>query len=44
MKMDYDNLLGKAAYFDLLQGESSVLEKMVREHQDPPVKDAEEAG
>ncbi|EOH97730.1 hypothetical protein [Enterococcus pallens] len=44
MKMDYDNLLGKAAYFDLLQGESSILEKMVREHQDPPVKDAEEAG
>lgn len=39
MKMDYDNLLGKAAYFDLLQGESAVLEKMMREH-----KDAQEAG
>ena len=44
MKMDYDNLLGKAAYFDLLQGESSVLEKMVREQKDPPAKNAEEVG
>ena len=44
MKMDYDNLLGKAAYFDLLQGESSVLEKIMREHQDSPAKDAEEVG
>ncbi|MEO1769992.1 hypothetical protein [Candidatus Enterococcus ferrettii] len=44
MKMDYDNLLGKAAYFDLLQGESSVLEKFVREQQDAVVKDAKEAG
>ncbi len=44
MKMDYDNLLGKAAYFDLLQGENSVLEKIVREQKDPPAKNAEEAG
>ncbi|MGG5315219.1 hypothetical protein [Enterococcus sp. AZ072] len=44
MKMDYDNLLGKAAYFDLLQGESSVLEKFMREQRDTPVKDAKEAG
>ncbi|MBO1308546.1 hypothetical protein JZO70_20395 [Enterococcus sp. 669A] len=44
MKMDYDNLLGKAAYFDLLQGESSILEKMVREQKDQPAKTAEEVG
>ncbi|WP_242704001.1 hypothetical protein [Enterococcus sp. 669A] len=44
MKMDYDNLLGKAAYFDLLQGESSILEKIVREQKDPPAKNAEEVG
>ncbi|MBO1308882.1 hypothetical protein JZO70_22125 [Enterococcus sp. 669A] len=44
MKMDYDNLLGKAAYFDLLQGESSLLEKMVREQKDAPAKNAEEVG
>ena len=44
MKMDYDNLLSKAAYFDLLQGESAVLEKIVREHKDAPVKDAQEVG
>nr|WP_242703762.1 hypothetical protein [Enterococcus sp. 669A] len=44
MKMDYDNLLSKAAYFDLLQGESSILEKMVREQKDPPAKNAEEVG
>ena len=29
MKMDYDNLLRKAAYFDLLQSESSLIEKKV---------------
>lgn len=44
MKMDYDNLLGKAAYFDLLQGESAVLEKIVREHRETSIKNAEEAG
>ncbi len=44
MKMDYDNLLNKAAYFDLLQGESSILEKIVREHKDGPVKEAQEVG
>ncbi|WP_242703777.1 hypothetical protein [Enterococcus sp. 669A] len=44
MKMDYDNLLSKAAYFDLLQGESSLLEKMVREQKDAPAKNAEEVG
>lgn len=44
MKMDYDNLLNKAAYFDLLQGESATLEKIVREHKDAPVKDAQEVG
>nr|WP_242704054.1 hypothetical protein [Enterococcus sp. 669A] len=44
MKMDYDNLLGKAAYFDLLQGESAVLERMVREHKDVPAEDIQEAG
>ncbi|MBO1305741.1 hypothetical protein JZO70_06205 [Enterococcus sp. 669A] len=44
MKMDYDNLLSKAAYFDLLQGESAILEKIVREHQDAPVKEAREVG
>lgn len=30
MKMDYDSLLSKSAYFDLLQGESYVLEKLQR--------------
>lgn len=44
MKMDYDNLLSKAAYFDLLQGESSILEKFVREHQDLSAKKAQEVG
>ena len=44
MKMDYDNLLSKAAYFDLLQGESALLERMVREQQDAPVKEVQEAG
>ena len=44
MKMDYDNLLSKAAYFDLLQGESALLEQMVREHKDVPAKDIQEAG
>ncbi|EOH97337.1 hypothetical protein [Enterococcus pallens] len=44
MKMDYDNLLSKAAYFDLLQGESALLERMVREQQDAPVKEAQEVG
>ena len=44
MKMDYDNLLSKAAYFDLLQGESALLERMVREQQAAPVKEAQEAG
>lgn len=44
MKMDYDNLLNKAAYFDLLQGESSVLEKMIREHKGTTRKAAQEAG
>lgn len=44
MKMDYDNLLSKAAYFDLLQGESAVLERMVREHKDVPAQDIQEAG
>ena len=44
MKMDYDNLLGKAAYFDLLQGESALLEKLVREHRETSIKNAEEAG
>lgn len=44
MKMDYDNLLNKAAYFDLLQGESALLEKMVQEQQEAPVKEAQEVG
>lgn len=44
MKMDYDNLLSKAAYFDLLQGESALLERMIREQQDAPVKEAQEVG
>ncbi|MEO1769609.1 hypothetical protein [Candidatus Enterococcus ferrettii] len=44
MKMDYDNLLSKAAYFDLLQGESSVLERIVREHKDISAEDTQEAG
>ncbi|MGG5314916.1 hypothetical protein [Enterococcus sp. AZ072] len=44
MKMDYDNLLSKAAYFDLLQGENSLMERMVREQQDAPVKEAQEVG
>ncbi|MEO1772669.1 hypothetical protein [Candidatus Enterococcus ferrettii] len=44
MKMDYDNLLSKAAYFDLLQGENSLMERMVREQQDVPVKEAQEVG
>ncbi|MEO1769659.1 hypothetical protein [Candidatus Enterococcus ferrettii] len=44
MKMDYDNLLSKAAYFDLLQGENSLMERMVREQQDTPAKEAQEVG
>ncbi|MGG5317798.1 hypothetical protein IGI49_002537 [Enterococcus sp. AZ071] len=44
MKMDYDNLLSKSAYFDLLQGESALLERMVREQKDAPVKEAQEVG
>ena len=44
MKMDYDNLLSKAAYFDLLQGESALLERIVREQRDAPVKEAQEVG
>nr|WP_034694150.1 hypothetical protein [Enterococcus pallens] len=44
MKMDYDNLLSKAAYFDLLQGESALLERMVREQKDAPIKEAQEVG
>nr|WP_242704407.1 hypothetical protein [Enterococcus sp. 665A] len=44
MKMDYDNLLSKAAYFDLLQGESTLLERIVREQQEIPDKAAQEAG
>lgn len=44
MKMDYDNLLSKAAYFDLLQGESSILEKFVREHKDVSANKAQEVG
>ncbi|MEO1768831.1 hypothetical protein JZO67_000770 [Enterococcus sp. 665A] len=44
MKMDYDNLLSKSAYFDLLQGESALLERMVREQRDTPVKEAQEVG
>lgn len=31
LKMDYDNLVNKAAYFDLLQGESFALERAVKE-------------
>lgn len=31
MKMDYDNLVSKAAYFDLLQGETIILEKIAEE-------------
>ena len=43
MKMDYDNLLRKAAYFDLLQGENGILERTVkREREAAAVKDAEE--
>lgn len=44
MKMDYDNLLSKAAYFDLLQGESALLERMVREQKDTPIREAQEVG
>nr|WP_242704513.1 hypothetical protein [Enterococcus sp. 665A] len=44
MKMDYDNLLSKAAYFDLLQGENSLIERMVREQQDTSVEEAQEVG
>lgn len=33
MKMDYDNLLNKAAYFDLLQGENYLIEKIVLTNQ-----------
>nr|WP_242704657.1 hypothetical protein [Enterococcus sp. 665A] len=45
MKMDYDNLLNKAAYFDLLQGETALLEKRVRggRESSQAVKDAEES-
>lgn len=31
LKMDYDNLVNKAAYFDLLQGEAFALERAVKE-------------
>lgn len=44
MKMDYNNLLSKAAYFDLIQGESAVLERnLKRSRESSEVKDAEEA-
>lgn len=44
MKMDYNNLLSKASYFDLLQGESAVLERnLKRSRESTMVKDAEEA-
>lgn len=44
MKMDYNNLLSKAAYFDLIQGESAVLERSLkRPRESAAVKDAEEA-
>lgn len=33
MKMDYDNLLNKAAYFDLIQGENYLIEKIVLTNQ-----------
>ncbi|MHC5228370.1 hypothetical protein ACYSNW_08850 [Enterococcus sp. LJL99] len=33
MKMDYDNLLKKAAYFDLIQGENYLIEKIVLTNQ-----------
>ncbi|MGK0551212.1 hypothetical protein ACSFB8_03645 [Enterococcus faecalis] len=33
MKMDHDNLLRKAAYFDLLQGESFLLEQKILEYE-----------
>lgn len=36
LKMDYDNLVSKATYFDLLQGESYLLEKMIHENEEPP--------
>jgi hypothetical protein len=34
MKMDYDSLLNKAAYFDLIQGENHLLEKIVLREED----------
>ncbi|EOH82346.1 ATP synthase subunit B family protein [Enterococcus raffinosus] len=44
MKMDYNNLLSKASYFDLLQGESGVLERNLKHSREATtVKDAEEA-
>lgn len=44
MKMDYTNLLSKAAYFDLLQGESGVLERgLKRQRESEAVKEPKEA-
>lgn len=43
MKLDYDNLVSKAAYFDLLQGESYVLRKMTK-HRQPRTADLKEDG
>lgn len=33
LKMDYDELVNKAAYFDLLQGETYILERAVKEQE-----------
>ncbi|GCF95677.1 hypothetical protein NRIC_35680 [Enterococcus florum] len=42
MKMDYDNLVSKATYFDLLQGENYLLEQMIQEDEGSVV--SEEVG
>lgn len=44
MKLDYDNLVSKAAYFDLLQGESYVLKKTLRQRQPKTASTVEEDG
>lgn len=38
MKMDYDSILNKAAYFDLIQGENYLLEQVVL-HEDSIIED-----
>lgn len=39
MRMDYDSILNKAAYFDLIQGENFLLEQIILNEE--PITDIE---